>query len=85
MTDTVIRSRIDSRVKMGAAKVFKEMGLTLSQAIRLFLYQAVAEQRLPFAVKTPTAVTHAALQELSHPGKLEKTSLSELEQDWDDA
>ncbi len=37
MTDCVIRSRVDLLIKAKADKLFKHMGLTLSEAIRLSL------------------------------------------------
>lgn len=85
MTDTVIRSRIDSRIKTKAAMLFEHMGLTLSEAIRLFLYQSVAEKRIPFSINIPNATTRAALQDATHRHHLEKTSLKQLKKDWDDA
>jgi DNA-damage-inducible protein J len=51
MTDTVIRSRIEASLKIEAQTLFDGMGLSMSEAIRLFLYQAVAEKGLPFPVK----------------------------------
>lgn len=64
MADSVIRSRIDVDMKEKAAQLFGDMGLTMSDAIRLFLYQSVAEQRLPFSVNIPNAKTAATLMEI---------------------
>ena len=38
MTDCIVRSRIDPHIKAEAIKLFEGMGLTISDAIRLFLY-----------------------------------------------
>lgn len=85
MTDSVIRSRIDSKVKIKATKLFERMGLSMSDAIRLFLYQSVAENALPFNVRIPNAKTAEVLREIkTHPEKLKKTSLKELEEDWNE-
>lgn len=85
MTDTVIRSRIDANIKIKATKLFHHMGLTMSDAIRLFLYQSVAEKGLPFYVNIPNAKTAATLREIkAHPERLKKTSLKELEKDWNE-
>jgi DNA-damage-inducible protein J len=51
MTDTVIRSRIEASIKIEAQMLFDGMGLSMSEAIRLFLHQVVAEKGLPFPVK----------------------------------
>lgn len=38
------------------------MGLTMSEAPRLFVYQSIAEDGLTFRVNTPNAVTAVTLQ-----------------------
>ena len=86
MSNTVIRTRIDTRIKQKANKLFEKMGLTMSGALRLFLYQSVAENGLPFRINIPNAVTAATLREIkTQPKHLEKTSLAKLEKDWNDA
>ncbi|GEM_PF-786732 len=51
MPDTMIRSRIDASLKIEAQSLLDGMGLSMSEAIRLFLHQVVAEKGLPFPVK----------------------------------
>jgi DNA-damage-inducible protein J len=85
MMDSVIRARIEPQMKLKAIKLFEHMGLTLSDAIRLFLYQAVAEKRIPFSINIPNATTLTAFQELRHSKGLEKTSLKRLQKEWDRA
>jgi DNA-damage-inducible protein J len=63
-SDTVVRARIDGQVKEKAAKVLAEMGLSVSDAIRLLLVRVAAEKALPFEVKVPNAETLAAMAEL---------------------
>jgi DNA-damage-inducible protein J len=84
MTDCVIRSRIDPLVKEKAVAVFQRMGLTLSEAIRLFIYQSVAEERIPFSINIPNALTSATLLAIEESKDLEKTSLDQLAKDWGD-
>ena len=60
---TDVRSRIEPELKDRAANVLAECGLNLSDAIRLFLRQVVAQQGLPFEIRTPNAVTVAAMKE----------------------
>jgi len=85
MTDCTVRSRIDPRVKNKAVALFDTMGLTLSEAIRLFLYQSVAEKRIPFSINVPNAKTRATLKRANQGKQLEKTSLEQLSKDWDAA
>ena len=62
-TDSVVRARIDAQVKEKAAAVLGEMGLSVSDAIRLMLVRVAAEKALPFKVKVPNAKTEAAFRE----------------------
>ena len=79
MSETVIRSRIDSTIKREAQALLERFGLTMSDAIRLFLHQVVIEKGLPFQVKLPKAEAlehdlwfrsqvEAALAEADKPG-----------------
>lgn len=53
MPETVIRSRIDSNIKLEAQVLLERFGLTMSDAIRLFLHQVVIEKGIPFEIKLP--------------------------------
>ena len=81
MDNNVVRSRIDPIVKQEANRIFKNMGLTLSDGIRLFLYQVIAEKALPFKVKMPNKKTIAAI-EAARKGETEPTSLKQLANEW---
>ena len=50
-SDTVVRARIDGQVKERAAKVLAEMGLSVSDAIRLLLVRVATEKAPPFDLK----------------------------------
>jgi DNA-damage-inducible protein J len=39
------------------------MGLSISDAVRVFLKRVVAEKKLPFELKVPNATTLAAMEE----------------------
>ncbi len=62
--DTVVRARIDSDTKARATEALHDMGLTVSDAIRLMLLRVADEKRLPFAVQVPNAITLKAMKEL---------------------
>lgn len=53
MTESVIRSRINTAIKLEAQALLEKFGLTMSEAIRLFLHQVVIDKGLPFQVKLP--------------------------------
>jgi DNA-damage-inducible protein J len=65
-SDTVVRARVDGQVKGKAAKVLADMGLSVSDAIRLLLIRVAAEKALPFEIKVPNAETRVAMAELEH-------------------
>ena len=59
---TVVRARIDEKVKDEAAAVLASIGLTVSDAFRLMMVRIAAERRLPFEPLVPNAETIAAME-----------------------
>ncbi len=60
-SDTVIRARISGAVKEEAARVLDQMGLSVSDAIRLLMVRIAREKALPFEVMVPNTETIAAM------------------------
>ena len=60
--NTVVRARIDERVKKEAEAVLATIGLTVSDAFRLLMVRVAAEKALPFDVKVPNATTVKAMR-----------------------
>jgi DNA-damage-inducible protein J len=60
---SVISARIDPELKNNAELVFRELGLTATQAITMFYKQVELLQGLPFIVKIPNEVTLRALKD----------------------
>ena len=52
--------RMARQTRDNAAKLFSELGISTTQAINMFLKQAVREQRIPFEVAARPAVGHRA-------------------------
>lgn len=77
-SDTVVRARIDGQVKEKAAKVLADMGLSVSDAIRLLLVRVAAEKALPFEIKVPNAETRAAIAELEQGTSQSFDSVAEV-------
>ena len=59
----MVHVRVDEHLKAQAAETLAAMGLSVSDAVRVFLTRVVAEQQLPFALKAPNAETRAAMAE----------------------
>ena len=78
----VISARINPEIKRNAERVFKELGLTATQAITLFYKQVELERGLPFAVRVPNDVTVNALEEARTRRGLERfNTLDDLLED----
>jgi len=59
----MIHVRVDEQVKAQATATLAAMGLSVSDAVRLFLVRVAAEKQLPFLLKVPNAETRAAMTE----------------------
>lgn len=68
----MIHARVDGRLKKSTARIFSELGLSTTEAIRLFLKQVELHRGLPFSVSIPNEETVAAMTEASSPGKLKR-------------
>ncbi len=55
MNLTVVRTRVDPSLKSDAEAIFAELGLTTTEAIRMFLAQVRLRYGLPFAVSAPSS------------------------------
>lgn len=60
---TMIHVRVNEQIKAQATETLASMGLSVSDAVRVFLTRVVADQQLPFALKAPNAETRAAMNE----------------------
>jgi len=52
-----VRARIDESLKDEAAAVLAEMGLTVSDVVRIVLTKVAKEKALPFEMKIPNKLT----------------------------
>jgi DNA-damage-inducible protein J len=62
-TTTMVHVRIDEQVKAQATETLAAMGLSVSDAVRVFLMRVVADKQMPFMIKVPTVETLAAMTE----------------------
>ena len=70
----MIRARVEPDLKREAEAVFSYLGLSATEAIRLFYKQVTLQHGLPFAVKIPNAETREALRQA-----FERQDLTEYE------
>lgn len=69
--DVKVQARMDSELKQAAEEVFQELGVSATEAIRMFYTQVKLQQGIPFALKIPNAVTLAAIEEAENAEALE--------------
>lgn len=60
---SMLHIRVDDETKEQAAAALNAMGLTVSDAVRLFLRRVVADQAFPLELRVPNAQTRAAMAE----------------------
>jgi DNA-damage-inducible protein J len=60
--NSVVRARIDERIKDEAAAILAASGLTVSDAVRMMLVRTVAEKKLPFDPLIPNRETIEAMK-----------------------
>jgi DNA-damage-inducible protein J len=68
----MVHARIDPRLKRSAERIFTRMGISTTEAIRLFLKQVELHQGLPFAVSIPNEETVVAMREANEPAALRR-------------
>ena len=66
----MIHARIEPKLKRSTERIFSEIGMTTTEAIRLFLKQVELHRGLPFSVSIPNAETIAAMKEANNPSTL---------------
>ncbi len=84
MKTAVLHTRIDPKLKTQAEAVFEEIGLSSSDAIRIFYKQVVLRKGLPFDVSIPNKETAETLAK-SRRGEDVETfdSLDKLFESWE--
>jgi DNA-damage-inducible protein J len=60
--NTVVRARINERIKAEASAVLEAMGLTVSDAFRLLMVRVARDKALPFEPLVPNEKTIAAIK-----------------------
>ena len=60
---SMLHVRVDDETKQKATEALDAMGMSVSDAVRLFLRRVVIEQAFPLELKVPNAETRAAMAE----------------------
>ena len=81
---SMIHVRVDEKIKAEAAETLASMGLSVSDAVSVFLTRVVADKELPFAVKAPNAASRAAIAEADDIIKSRRARFDTAEDVFDD-
>ena len=60
---SMLHVRVDDETKEQATATLKAMGLSVSDAVRLFLHRVVTDKAFPLELKVPNAETSLAMAE----------------------
>ena len=58
-----VRARIDPNTKRAAEAIFAQLGVSPSEAVRMFYHQVDLQQGFPFEVRLPNKTTEQALKD----------------------
>ncbi len=72
-----VRARVDEQLKYEVEEILKQIGLTTSQAITLFMNRIRYEKGIPFELKVPNTTTIQAMKEAEN-NEGETVSLEEF-------
>lgn len=84
MATTMVHVRIDEKIKNQATETLADMGLSVSDAIRVFLMHVVAEKKIPFIIKAPNTKTQAAMIEAEEITRNHQARFNNVEDLFDD-
>ena len=70
--------KLDKAAKDEAKRIFKALGLTMGEAVNLFLHQVNLNKGLPFEVKIPNKLTKKVIEEAREGKNIAPFSVDEL-------
>jgi DNA-damage-inducible protein J len=82
----MLHVRVDEATKQEATAALEAVGLSVSDAVRLFLKRVVAEKGMPFELRVPNAETLAAFEEadeIVRAARAQSLNSSDLRDDLD--
>ncbi|MFP4353347.1 MAG: type II toxin-antitoxin system RelB/DinJ family antitoxin [Puniceicoccaceae bacterium] len=81
---TVVKARVEPSLKRETEAILESLGISTTEAIRMFLTQIRLHKGLPFEVRVPNAATQAAITELESGKGKRFNSVEDLFHDLDD-
>ena len=81
--EATIRARCDAELKVSAEAIFKQLGITTSQAINMFLAKVKNEKGIPFELKIPNETTIEAMNEAKLDRNMKAASIEQIKQEFE--
>ncbi len=72
---------LDKEAKEKARKIFEKYGLSLSEAVNIFLYQSIYSKGIPFRIEIPNKETVKAMENVRKGKNLEEVTLDQLKEE----
>ena len=78
-----VKTRTTAQIKADAAAVYAHWGISLSDAINIFLAKSIEVGGLPFGMR-PETPTFDGLERYAYRPTLDANGVTQLPRDWDD-
>lgn len=83
-TTAMVHVRVDEEIKAQATETLAAMGLSISDAVRVFLMRVVADKQMPFELKAPNVETRAAMSEANEIARTHHARFASATELFDD-
>ena len=81
---SMLHIRVDDEIKTQASEALAAMGLSMSDAVRIFLKRVVNDQAFPLELKVPNAETRIAMEEARAMMKASEAKFASAQTLFDD-
>ena len=83
-TTTMVHVRVDEQIKAQASATLAAMGLSVSDAVRVFLMRVVADKQMPFELRVPNVKTRVAMAEADEIARTHRARFDSAAELFDD-
>ncbi len=62
MKEATLQVRMDAALKTQAEELFRELGTSFAEAVRIFARQSIADGAMPFVIRLPAESAHVSMR-----------------------